>query len=109
MVSTLPKAVEIRLINHALPADALDAAIDAFCARLLSGATRAIRWAKIMTNVELKRIACAVMDDGTAYESLSVRTADHREGIAALEEKRPLALPGLRFRQHHPHHGHDPV
>ena len=85
---TAAKAAEIGLINHALPGDQLDAAVDAFCAKLLAGATTAIRYTKILTNLELKRIATAVMDAGIAYESLSVRTADHLEGIAALREKR---------------------
>lgn len=85
---TASKAAEIGLINHALPGDQLDAAVDAFCDKLLNGATNAIRWTKVLTNLELKRIATAVMDAGIAYESVSVRTADHLEGIAALREKR---------------------
>jgi enoyl-CoA hydratase len=89
-----PKAAEIGLVNHSLPADELDAAVDAFCDKLLSGATSAIRWTKILTNLELKRIATAVIDAGIAYESVSVRTADHREGIAALKEKRPPKFSG---------------
>lgn len=82
------KAAEIGLINHCVPADELDAVVDAFCQRLLAGAQNAIRWTKLLTNMELKRIAGAVMEAGIAYESLSVRSADHREGIAALKEKR---------------------
>ncbi len=85
---TAQKAAEIGLVNHCVPLDELDAAVDAFCQRLLSGATSAIRWTKILTNLETKRIAHAMMDTGIAYESLSVRTADHLEGIAALREKR---------------------
>jgi len=88
------RAVEIGLINHCLPADELDGAVDAFCAKLLAGAPNAIRWTKILTNMELKRIAGAVMEAGIAYESLSVRTADHREGIAALKEKRTAKFTG---------------
>ena len=84
-----PKAAEIGLINHCVPAADLDAAVEAFCQRLLDGAQDAIRWTKLLTNIELKRIAGAVMEAGIAYESLSVRSADHREGIAALKEKRP--------------------
>ncbi|MCB2077942.1 MAG: enoyl-CoA hydratase/isomerase family protein [Novosphingobium sp.] len=83
-----PKAAEIGLVNHAVPAEELDAAVDAFCQKLLNGAMGAIRSTKILTNLELKRIAHAVMDAGIAYESLSVRSADHLEGIAALKEKR---------------------
>ncbi len=85
---TASKAAEIGLINHALPAEELDGTVDAFCQRLSSGATQAIRYTKMLTNIELKRIAHAVMEIGIGYETETVRTADHREGIAALREKR---------------------
>jgi len=91
---TASKAAEIGLINHALPIAELDTAVEMFCQKLLVGATRAIRWTKMLTNIELKRIAAAVMDDGIAWESLSVRTADHREGLAALRERRPPRFTG---------------
>jgi enoyl-CoA hydratase len=71
-----------------VPREELDATVDAFCQRLLGGAMGAIRATKILMNLELKRIATAVMDAGIAYESVSVRSADHLEGIAALREKR---------------------
>lgn len=83
-----PRAVEIGLINHCVEKEKLDAVVDEFCQRLLSGAMGAIRATKILTNLELKRVATAVMDAGIAYESVSVRSADHLEGIAALREKR---------------------
>jgi enoyl-CoA hydratase len=82
------KAEQIGLVNHCVPAQELDAAVDAFCQRLLNGATNAIRWTKVLTNLELKRVATAVMDAGIAYEALAVRSADHREGVQALLEKR---------------------
>ncbi len=85
---TAAKAAEIGLVNHCVPADELDARVDAFCANLLKGATVAIRVTKILTNLELKRLATSLMDAGIAYESLSVRIADHLEGIQALKEKR---------------------
>lgn len=85
---TAQQAAEIGLINRCVPKDQLDEAVDAFCAKLLNGAMGAIRATKILTNLELKRIATAVMDAGIAYESVSVRSPDHLEGIAALREKR---------------------
>lgn len=85
---TAKKAAEIGLINHCLPPAELDAAVDAFCERLVNGATHAIRYTKILTNMELKRIASAMIDAGIAYESLSVRTDDHREAVKAMQEKR---------------------
>lgn len=85
---TAKKAEEIGLINHCVPAAELDSAVDAFCERLLKGSTNAIRWTKVLINLELKRVATALMDAGIAYESVSVRSADHREGVKALQEKR---------------------
>ena len=85
---TAREAAEIGLVNHCVPLDKLDAAVDGFCARLLNGAMGAIRATKVLTNLELKRIATAVIDAGIAYESVSVRSSDHMEGVMALKEKR---------------------
>lgn len=87
-ILTAAKAAEIGLINHVLPAEELDAAVYGFCDKLLAGAMGAIRATKVLTNLELKRVAHAVMETGIVMESLSVRSADHLEGIAALKDKR---------------------
>jgi len=86
---TAAQAAEIGLVNHCLPADQLDGAVDDFCQRLLSGATNAIRWTKVLLNLELKRVATAVMDAGVAYEAVAQRSSEHLEGLRALQEKRP--------------------
>jgi enoyl-CoA hydratase len=83
-----PKAHQIGLINHCLPAAELDAAVDKFCQRLLDGSTNAIRWTKVTINLELKRIAHAVMDAGIAYEAVSIRSSDHQQAVDALLNKR---------------------
>lgn len=88
------RAAEIGLINHALPAAELDAAVEAFCRQLLEGAPLAIRWTKLLTNLELKRLVVAAMDAGLAYEGLSMRSADHREAVVALREKRKPRFSG---------------
>jgi enoyl-CoA hydratase len=85
---TAKQAEEIGLLNHCLAAADLDGAVDAFCDRLLHGSRNAIRWTKVLINLELKRVATAVMDAGIAYESLTVRSPEHREGVKALIEKR---------------------
>jgi enoyl-CoA hydratase len=82
------KAEEIGLINHCVPAAELDAAVSAFCQRLLNGSTNAIRWTKVLVNLELKRVAHAVMDPGIAYEAVTVRSADYRHAVEALADKR---------------------
>ncbi len=82
------KAAEIGLINHALPLAELDAAVEAFCAKLLATPPFALRATKVLTNLELKRLATAVMDAGIAYESLSVRTPEHLAAVAAMVAKK---------------------
>ena len=82
------KAADIGLVNHCLPAEELDEKVQEYCNKLLNGSRNAIRWTKVLVNLELKRIATAVMDAGIAYEAVSQRSADHREGIDALKEKR---------------------
>ncbi|WP_172297155.1 enoyl-CoA hydratase/isomerase family protein [Pseudoruegeria sp. HB172150] len=84
---TAAEAVEIGLINHAVPAEELDARVDAFCEELIGGAAQAIRWTKVVVNLELKRIAHALMDPGIAYESLAVRTEDHRKAVQKMKEE----------------------
>ncbi len=82
------KAAEIGLVNHCVPADELDSAVDAFCDKLFAGSMAAIRATKVLTNLETKRIAHGIMDAGIAMESLTVRGPDHLEGVTALKEKR---------------------
>ena len=91
---TATRAAEIGLINRCVPAADLDATVDALAARLLANAPLAVRWTKVLTNIELKRQAAALMEAGIAYESVSVRTADHREGVAALKDKRTPRFEG---------------
>ncbi|GKY89972.1 enoyl-CoA hydratase/isomerase family protein [Sinisalibacter aestuarii] len=84
---TAPEAAALGLINHAVPAGELDAAVDAFCDKLLAGRQQAIRWTKAVTNIELRRIATAAMDAGIAYETASQRMPDHAEAVAALKAR----------------------
>ena len=81
------RAAEIGLVNHALPLDELDAAVDAYCTKLLATSTMALRATKILTNLELKRLATSVMDAGIAYESLSVRSPEHLAAVEAMKAK----------------------
>ena len=79
-----PQAAEMGLINHSVPAAELDDRVYGFCERLNAGNVQAIRWTKTTANLELKRIAHAVMDPGIAYESVAVRGEEHKRAVAAM-------------------------
>lgn len=84
---TATRAAEIGLINYAVPAAELDAAVDAFADELAAGATKAIRWTKATVNIPLQQLAHSMMDTGLAYESLSNVTSEHRALVRAFREK----------------------
>ncbi|MGH6614446.1 enoyl-CoA hydratase/isomerase family protein [Sphingomonas sp.] len=86
---TATQAAGMGLINHVVPADELDARVDAFADRLVAGATKAIRWTKMSVNIGLRDLATSIMDASLAYEALSNVTPDHQEAVRAFAEKRP--------------------
>ncbi|KUE86335.1 enoyl-CoA hydratase [Cupriavidus necator] len=91
---TATDAARIGLVNHAVPAAELDARVDQFADRLANGATNAIRWTKVATNIGLKQLAHSVMDACMGYEWLASKTDDHREAINAILDKRKPSFTG---------------
>ncbi len=91
---TAQEAHGMGLINHVVPAAALDAKVDEIASRLVRGATVAIRYTKIALNRGLRKLAQDQMDVLMAFEALSNRTADHAEAVAALREKRRPVFTG---------------
>ncbi|MGR3782704.1 MAG: enoyl-CoA hydratase/isomerase family protein [Albimonas sp.] len=88
------QAAAMGLVNHALPAAELDAAVDAFADRLAGSALQAVRWSKVSVNIGLKQLAHAIMDASIAYEALTNRSADHAEAIAAMRDRRAPVFTG---------------
>lgn len=91
---TAAEAARIGLINHAVPAAELDERVAQFADRLAAGATKAIRWSKMSTNIGLKQLAHSIMDASLAYEAMSNVTADHQEAVNAFREKRAPRFTG---------------
>jgi len=88
------EAERIGLINHAVPPTELDERVDQFSDDLAAGPQRAIRWTKVVTNLDLKRLVHSTIDAALAYEFLTFETTDHREAISAFLEKRQPRFSG---------------
>lgn len=82
------EAERIGLINRVVPIGQLDEAVYTLADELAAGATKAIRWTKIVTNTPLKALAHQLFDMGLAYESMSNVSADHQEAVSAFRERR---------------------
>jgi enoyl-CoA hydratase len=91
---TAPEAARIGLINHAVPPEELEKAVDAFARRLAGGALKAIKWTKMSVNIGLKQLAHSIMDASLSYEAQSNLTADHAEAVAAFREGRKPKFTG---------------
>ena len=91
------EAERIGLINHSVPLEELDERVYGFCDRLNASNVQAISWTKVTANLELKRVAHALMDPGIAYEALSVRSEEHKRAVAAmrLDLQRKSSRPDL--------------
>lgn len=83
-----PQAVEMGLINFAVPTEELDPLVDKWAERLVNGAGLAIRSTKIAINAGLKQVAAAVLDASFATEFSTGRSEDHGEALKAMREKR---------------------
>jgi len=82
------EASAMGLINHALPADQLDAKVDEVAGKILDNPRWAVRWTKTAINLALRDIANRVMDAAIAYEINSNSTRDRQEAVTAFVEKR---------------------
>jgi len=89
------EAVEMGLINKVVPADELDAAVQAWCDRLLTMSPQALRVAKLSLNFETDQLWASVQH-GQQMINFIHGTDEFHEGTQAFLEKRPADFD--RFR-----------
>lgn len=82
------EAARLGLVNHAVPADELDAKVDEIAAKILGNPRWAVRWTKTATNLTLRELAVKLLDPAIAYETVTNMTADRREAVTAFMERR---------------------
>jgi enoyl-CoA hydratase len=82
------EAERLGLVNRVVAAEALQDEALAFARRLAEGAPLAVRYTKLAVNQALKQAATVAFDVATALEIVTFQSADHREALAALREKR---------------------
>src|SRR5690606_38409540 len=64
-------AEQMGLINEAVPAEQLDARVDAYVDKLARLPVQSLRWSKSAINTPLRQMAASMMDIGMAYENIS--------------------------------------
>ena len=93
------EAERIGLVNGVVDDDELHGTALAFARRLAAGAPLAIQYTKAAVNATLKAEASRTFDLAAAFEIATFATADHREALAALTEKRTPRVRRLLTRQ----------
>ncbi len=82
------------LVNGVAPAAELDATVAAYAQQLAQAPTRGIGLSKRILN----KVAHCTLAEALEYEAqvqeIAIRTADHKEGVAAFLQKRPPQFQG---------------
>ncbi len=91
---TAAEAERIGLVNRVVPAAELEAEAMSLARRLAAGAPLAVRYTKLAVNKLVKDALNVAFDTSTALELVTFQSADHREALAAIREKRPPRFKG---------------
>ena len=91
---TADEAARLGLINHAVPAEELDAKVDEIAGKILGNPRWAVRWTKTAANITLRELAVKLLDPAIAYEIVTNMTQDRREAVDAFIERRKPEFTG---------------
>lgn len=87
-------AEKVGLVNHCVPAAQVMAKARELADRMAALPTLAVLWTKVSMNKVLQQHCNLVMETSTAYEMMSMVSADHREAALVIAEKRKPRFTG---------------
>ena len=93
------EAERIGLVSMVVPPDQLMPKAMEVARKLATGAQQAIRWTKHSLNQWLRAAAHTSFDYSLALEMLGFFSADVREGLKALQERRPAVFPSTQDKK----------
>lgn len=88
------EAERMGLVTRTVPADALDAAVAELAGALARGPARALAFTKRAIRRSLDRPMDAELDYEVFAQVQCLQTEDHREGVAAFQQRRAPAFTG---------------
>ena len=88
------EAHRLGLVNRVVPADRLEAETDILARRIADGPPRALAMAKSLLDRGLDVDLDTSLQWEAIVQGLMIASADHREGLQALLEKRPPRFTG---------------
>jgi 2-(1,2-epoxy-1,2-dihydrophenyl)acetyl-CoA isomerase len=91
---TAPEALQLGLVNKVVPAEELDAAVQAEAAFYANAPTKAIALMKKMLTKGMTENLDAVLDYEAYCQEIAGRSADYKDGVTAFMEKRKPVFKG---------------
>jgi 2-(1,2-epoxy-1,2-dihydrophenyl)acetyl-CoA isomerase len=89
------EAAELGLINKVVPEGELDAAVEAWAARLAEAPTRSLALTKWLVNTSLESDRATAFQNEAVAQEMNMGTRDANEGVAAFVERRSPTYRGF--------------